>query len=146
MDEPTPVLTGNEILELQQLVRKVPVTDHVIKYTLALVRQTRISEPGVPKLVKELAGVGGRAAGRAEPHHRGQDAGVAVWGDAAFGCEDMKALAKPVMRHRILANFTAASEGITTDKVIQRLLDETPDHVGDVDKSPAFKKILTQNS
>src|ERR671936_1223805 len=49
-----PVLTGDQILELQRLVRKVPVTDHVIKYTLALVRQTRVSEGGAPKFIKEL--------------------------------------------------------------------------------------------
>src|SRR5215218_6107508 len=51
--EVTPVLTGDQIMDLQNLVRKVPVTDHVIRYTLALVRQTRISEPGVPKFCKE---------------------------------------------------------------------------------------------
>ncbi|MCI0379371.1 MAG: AAA family ATPase, partial [Gemmataceae bacterium] len=49
----TPVLSGDRILELQRLVRRVPVTDHVIQYTLALVRQTRVSEPGVPKFVKD---------------------------------------------------------------------------------------------
>src|SRR5262249_57358651 len=47
------VLTGDAILELQKLVRKVPVTDHVIQYALALVRQTRVSEPGVPKFIRD---------------------------------------------------------------------------------------------
>src|SRR5207253_6990298 len=59
----TPVLTGHEILDLQRLVRKVPVTDHVIRYTLALVRQTRLGEPGVPKFIKDWLswGAGPRA-------------------------------------------------------------------------------------
>src|SRR6516162_5505635 len=50
----TPVLSGHQILELQHRVRRVPVTDHVIHYTLALVRQTRVSEPGAPKFIKEF--------------------------------------------------------------------------------------------
>ena len=63
MDEPTAVLSGEQIMELQTLVRKVPVTDHVIKYTLALVRQTRISQPGAPKFIKDWVswGAGPRA-------------------------------------------------------------------------------------
>ena len=60
-DEVTPVLTGEQILELQKLVRQVPVTDHVIQYTLALVRQTRIGEPGVPKFIQRLAVAGAPA-------------------------------------------------------------------------------------
>src|SRR5262245_26242579 len=52
-DATTSVLTGEQILELQRLVRKVPVTDHVIEYTLALVRQTRVGEPGIPKFIRE---------------------------------------------------------------------------------------------
>src|ERR1044072_8107361 len=62
-EEITPVLSGNQIIELQKLVRRVPVTDHVLRYTLALVRQTRLSEPGAPKFIKEwLAwGAGPRA-------------------------------------------------------------------------------------
>src|SRR5437016_3370534 len=62
-DEIKPVLTGDQIIEIQQLVRKVPVTDHVIHYCLALVRQTRVGEPGVPKFVKQWLswGAGPRA-------------------------------------------------------------------------------------
>src|SRR5579885_2781992 len=62
-DEITAVLGGQEILELQNLVRKVPVSDHVIRYTLALVRQTRVGEPGVPKFIREWLswGAGPRA-------------------------------------------------------------------------------------
>src|SRR5205823_10260001 len=61
--EISPVLSGAQILELQKLVRRVPVTDHVLHYTLALVRQTRISEPGAPKFIREWLswGAGPRA-------------------------------------------------------------------------------------
>jgi len=63
MDEPKTVLSGEQILELQTLVRKVPVTDHIIKYTLALVRQTRVSMPGAPKYIRDWLswGAGPRA-------------------------------------------------------------------------------------
>src|SRR5438093_8645602 len=57
-DEATPVLSGDQILELQRLVRRVPVTDHVIQYTLALVRQTRIGETGVPDFINDQIGWG----------------------------------------------------------------------------------------
>src|SRR5438105_14899949 len=62
-EEINPVLSGDQILELQRLVRRVPVTDHVIQYTLALVRQTRIGEPGVPKFIRDWLswGAGPRA-------------------------------------------------------------------------------------
>src|SRR5438128_2536590 len=63
MEEVTPVLSGDQILELQNLVRKVPVSDHIIRYTLALVRQTRVGEPGVPRFIRDWLswGAGPRA-------------------------------------------------------------------------------------
>ena len=72
MDEVRPVLSGDQILDLQILVRKVPVTDHVIQFTLALVRQTRIGEVGVPKFVARLAFLGRGPACRPVLDHRRQ--------------------------------------------------------------------------
>ena len=120
------MLTGEQILELQTLVRKVPVTDHVIQYTLALVRQTRVGEPGVPKFVKDWLswGAGPRAV---QNLILGGKARALLYGRAHVTTEDIKALAYPVLRHRILTNFTAASEGITTDTVVKKLLEETPE-------------------
>ena len=142
MEEPSPVLSGEQIMELQTLVRKVPVADEVIKYTLALVRQTRISEPGVPKFIKEwLAwGAGPRAV---QNLILGAKARALLYGRENVSHEDVQALALPVMRHRILANFTAASEGVTTDTIIKKLLDETPTRVGDLERDERFKKIFT---
>src|SRR5204863_7583444 len=119
------VLSGDAILELQKLVRKVPVTDHVIQYALALVRQTRVSEPGVPKFIRDwLAwGAGPRAV---QNLILGGKARALLHGRAHVQTEDIQALAYPVLRHRILTNFTAASEGVTSDTVIKKMLAETP--------------------
>ena len=141
-DEITPVLTGAQIMEIQTLVRKVPVTDHVIHFCLALVRQTRVGEPGVPKFVKEWLswGAGPRAV---QNLILGGKARALLYGRAHVTTEDIKALAFPVLRHRILTNFTAASEGVTTDVVVKKLLEETPDKEGDLTKDERFKKMFT---
>jgi MoxR-like ATPase len=140
-DELNAVLSGDQILELQKLVRKVPVTDHVINYTLALVRQTRVGEPGTPKFVKDWLswGAGPRAV---QYLILGGKARALLYGRAHVQCEDIQALAYPVLRHRILTNFTAASEGVTTDVVVRKLLDETPSRDGELTKDERFKKIF----
>src|SRR3954468_7984965 len=128
-----PVLSGEQILELQQLVRRVPVTDHVIQYTLALVRQTRIGEAGAPKFIRDWLswGAGPRAV---QNLILGAKARALLYGRAHVQTEDIKKLAHPVLRHRLLTNFTAASEGITTDIVVKRMIDETPEKEGDLEK------------
>ena len=140
-DEITHVLTGEQILEIQTLVRKVPVTDHVIHYCLALVRQTRVGEPGVPKFVRDWLswGAGPRAV---QNLILGGKARALLYGRSHVTTEDIKALAFPVLRHRILTNFTAASEGVTTDVVVKRIVEETPDKDGDLTKDERFKKIF----
>jgi MoxR-like ATPase len=140
-EEIQPVLSGARILELQRLVRKVPVTDHVIRYTLALVRQTRVGEPGVPRFVRDWLswGAGPRAV---QYLILGGKARALLHGRAHVQCEDIQALAYPVLRHRILTNFTAASEGITTDYVIDRMLKETPSKEGELTRDERFKKIF----
>ena len=70
-----PVLTAREILDLQRMVREVPVSDHVIRYALALVRQTRVREAGVPDFVGDQVSLGRRAAGGAIPDPRRQGPG-----------------------------------------------------------------------
>jgi MoxR-like ATPase len=140
-DEPQEVLSGTEILSLQQVVRRVPVTDHVIHYTLALVRQTRIGEPGTPKFVQDWLswGAGPRAV---QYLILGAKARALLHGRTHVQCEDIQALALPVLRHRILTNFTAASEGVTTDVVVERLLKETPSREGELTTDDRFKKIF----
>src|SRR5439155_25390126 len=135
------VLSGEQILELQHVVRRVPVSDDVLRCTLALVRQTRISEPGVPKFIKDWLswGAGPRAV---QYLILGGKARALLYGRAHVQTEDIQALAYPVLRHRILTNFTAASEGITTDTVVERILKETPSREGELTKDERFKKIF----
>ena len=140
-EELQPVLTGDQILDLQQLVRRVPVTDHVIQYTLALVRQTRIGEPGIPKFIRDWLswGAGPRAV---QYLILGGKARALLYGRTHVQCEDIQALAYPVLRHRILTNFTAASEGITADTVIEKLLKETPSREGELARDERFRRIF----
>jgi MoxR-like ATPase len=140
-DEIMSVLTGEDILRLQRLVRRVPVTDHVIQYTLALVRQTRVSEPGVPKFIKDWLswGAGPRAV---QNLILGGKARALLYGRTHVQTDDIQALAYPVLRHRILANFTAASEGISTDVVIERMIKETPSKEGELTRDERFKRIF----
>src|SRR6202790_4859320 len=140
-EEILPVLSGDQILELQRLVRKVPVTDHVIRYTLALVRQTRIGEPGVPKFIRDWLswGAGPRAV---QNLIIGGKARALLFGRVHVQTEDIQALAYPVLRHRILTNFTAASEGVSTDVVVEKLLRETPSKEGELTRDERFKHMF----
>lgn len=137
-----PVLSGEEILELQQLVREVPITDHLVDYALALVRQTRIGQEGVPDFVNEWLswGAGPRAV---QYLILGAKARALLKGRTYVSTEDLQAVAAPVLRHRIVTNFSAESEGITTDTVIQRLLETTPSREGELTSDPRMKAIFS---
>ena len=103
----------------------VPISDHLIRYTLALVRQTRVREPGAPEFVREqLAwGAGPRAV---QFLILGAKARALLQGRAHVAAEDIQALAKPVLRHRLVVNFAAESEGVTTDDLIDQLARPAP--------------------
>jgi MoxR-like ATPase len=135
------VLSGDQILEMQRVVRRVPVTDHVIQYTQALVRQTRVSEPGAPKFIRDWLswGAGPRAV---QYLILGGKARALLHGRGHVQTEDIQSLAYPVLRHRILTNFTAASEGVTTDQVVEKLIKETPSREGELTRDERFRKIF----
>ena len=137
----TPVLTGEQIIELQRVVRRVPVTDHVIQYTLALVRQTRVSERNCPRFIKDWLswGAGPRAV---QNLIIGAKARALLYGRSHVQTDDIQALALPVLRHRILTNFTAASEGVTTDVVVEKLLRETPSKEGELTRDERFRHMF----
>ncbi len=140
-DEVDRVLTADEIIALQRIVKQVPVTDHVIEYTLALVRQTRVREEVAPDFVKQWLGWG--AGPRAVQNLiLGGKARALLNGRTHVSTDDISALAKPVLRHRIVTNFTAESEGVTTDDVIERLLEVTPAKEGELTSDPRLKKIF----
>jgi MoxR-like ATPase len=140
-DHIVPVLTGAEIEALQNVVREVPVTDHVIRYTLSLVRQTRVGEAGVPDFVgDQLAwGAGPRAV---QYLIIGGKARALLHGRSHVSTEDIQALAKPVLRHRIVVNFAAESEGVSQDDVIDELVKVTPTKEDELTHDARFQKIF----
>ncbi len=117
-----PLLTGEEITKLQEIVRKVPISEHVTRYAMRLTRATRIRTPEAPDFVKEwLAwGAGPRAC---QYLILGGKARALLHGRHHVAVEDIAGVAHPVLRHRLITNFNAEAEGITTDKIIDRLLE-----------------------
>ncbi len=141
VDSVAPVLAAEEILELQRLVRDVPITDHLVRYTLSLVRQTRIGEPGIPDFVQEQVswGAGPRAV---QFLILGAKARALLHGRTHVAVEDIQALAKPVLRHRLVMNFAAESEGVTQDQIVDRLLATTPAKEDELTRDARFQKIF----
>ncbi|MBK95108.1 MAG: AAA family ATPase [Planctomycetaceae bacterium] len=135
------VLTAEEIVALQQVVREVPVSDHVIRYALSLVRQTRIGHPGIPEFVSDSIawGAGPRAV---QFLILGGKARALLHGRTHVSTEDIQALAKPVLRHRIVVNFAAESDGVTSDDVIQQLVEVTPSKEDELTNDARFQKIF----
>jgi hypothetical protein len=116
---------GAEILEYQQLVRQVIVADHVFQYAADLVRATRPKDKGVPKFVPELIAWG--AGPRASQYLiLGGKARAILKGRLHVTTDDIREIAHPVLRHRLVTTFNADAEGVTTDQVISRLLDAVP--------------------
>jgi MoxR-like ATPase len=119
------VVDGPTILEFQHLVRRIPVAVHVFKYALELVRATRPDEPDAPEFVRKLIswGAGPRAslnlilAGKAR---------AALRGRCHVSTDDVQAVCLPILRHRIIPSFAARSEGMTSDSLIEKLLEEIP--------------------
>jgi MoxR-like ATPase len=135
------VLTAAEIVDLQRMVREVPVSDHVIRYALSLVRQTRVGEPGVPDFVAEHLrwGAGPRAV---QFLILGAKSRALLRGRTHVTAEDVQALAKPVLRHRLVLSFTAESEGLLVDDLVDRLLAVTPTQEDELTRDPRFQKIF----
>jgi MoxR-like ATPase len=140
-EQPGPVLSAADILALQQSVRQVPVSDHLVRYALSLVRQTRAGEPGVPDYVTDqLAwGAGPRAV---QFLIVGAKARALLQGRSHVSAEDIKALAPPVLRHRIVVGFVAESEGVTPDAIIDRILASTPSGEDELARDPRFQTIF----
>lgn len=125
---PQKVVSQQELLQLQRVVRKIPVSDHVIKYAIRLVRATRPSDEKVPDFIKKYVqnGAGPRAG---QFLILAAKARAVLEGRVHVSCADVAKAALPVLRHRILANFAADSEGISTSDIVERLLKtiEQPD-------------------
>ena len=119
------ILSGEEILQLQETVRSVPVADHIIRYALQLTRLTRREHGNCPKFIEDYVswGAGPRAsqflvlAGKARALLKGRH---------HVSIEDIQAVAMPVLRHRIVTNFNAEAEGVKSDTIVRRLLEHVP--------------------
>jgi MoxR-like ATPase len=119
------VVDAKTIINFQRLVRRIPVADHVFEYAAALVRATRPDEPDAPDFVKKLMswGAGPRAslnlilAGKAR---------AALRGRCHVSTDDVKEVCLPILRHRVIPSFTARSEGMNSDSLIEKLLEEIP--------------------
>jgi MoxR-like ATPase len=122
----TPTLDGPQILALQKIIRRVPVADHVVRYALQLTRRTRPGRGDTPAFVRDYVqwGAGPRAS---QYLVLGAKAHAVLHDRFYAGCEDVRAVAFPVLRHRIITNFNAEAEGIKTDDVIRRLIESATD-------------------
>lgn len=123
-DEPKTVrkiLTGEEISQYQHLVRRVPVADNVVEYAVSLVNKTRPGIQGASSVAQEYLewGAGPRAS---QYLVLGAKCNALLNGKYSPDIEDIQAVAKPVLRHRIVRNFKAEAEGISVDNVIDKLL------------------------
>lgn len=120
-----PALTGAQILALQEVVRKVPVAEHVYVYARDLVRATRPHEEDVPAFVKKYLswGAGPRAG---QYLILGAKARAILEGRFHVTTDDVKSVARPVLRHRILTTFQADSEGLSPDHIVEKLIAHVP--------------------
>ncbi len=118
-----PVLNAKEILEIQKLVRAMPVSDEVIRYAVRLVSRTRPEDPTAPSYVKEYIRWG--ASPRASQYLiLGAKARAAVTGKLCADYDGVKSVARQVLRHRVLTNFNARAQKITINDIIEKLLAE----------------------
>ncbi|SVD14083.1 uncharacterized protein METZ01_LOCUS366937, partial [marine metagenome] len=124
-DKPNAVLNAQQIIDLQGIVRKMPVSDHVFEYARQLVRVTRVTtDEALPLCKKWLSWGAGPRAGL--NMIMAAKAYAMIQGRVHVGTEDVAAMAAPVLRHRIITNFSATSEGLTTDDIIDRILEQVP--------------------
>jgi MoxR-like ATPase len=118
-------VSGAELVAFQKLVRRVPVAEPVMRYALRLVRTSRPKATDAPELVKKYVAFG--ASVRAAQYLiLGAKAKALTEGRYHVSFDDIKALAHPVLRHRVLTNFRAESEGVTSDALIDELLKTVP--------------------
>ncbi len=117
-----PLFTGEDVLRFHRIVRKVPIAEEVVRYAVRLAGASRPHQPGAPDFINEWASWGaGTRAGQFLV--LGAKARALLKGRAHVTVEDVRTLALPSLRHRILLNYRAEAEGLTADKVIEKLLE-----------------------
>ena len=122
---PARVMSGADILQFQQLARQVVIAEEVARYTVRLVDASRPGRPAAPDFVEKWVkwGAGLRAS---QALVRGAKARALMHGRYHVSVKDIQALAKPILRHRIMTNFYAESERVNSDTVVERLLESVP--------------------
>ena len=116
------IMSGDDIIRLQEIVRKVPAAEHVVKYAVELVRSTRPNDGSCPEAIKDWISWG--AGPRASQYLvLGAKARAVMHGRYHISCEDIRAVAKPVLRHRVLTSFNAEADGIDSLQIIDKLLE-----------------------
>jgi MoxR-like ATPase len=136
----TKVLSGADILTLQELVRKVPIADHVARYAVRLSRNTR-RHKDVPEFVRDYVSWG--AGPRASQYLvLAAKARAVLYGRYHVSSEDIRSVAGPVLRHRIITNFNAEAEGLKPDDIITRLIESVPVDEHEAEQSGKLPKLF----
>jgi MoxR-like ATPase len=137
----TKILAGTDILELQEIVRKVPVADHVARYAVRLVRATRRGQDEGPEFIRDYVSWG--AGPRASQYLvLAAKARSVLYGRYYVSTEDIRAVAGPVLRHRIVTNFNAEAEGLKPDDIVARLIKHVPVDEREAEQSGKLPKIF----
>ncbi len=135
------VLSGADILELQEIVRKVPVAEHVMRYAVRLTRMTRRDQQDVPDFIRDYVSWG--AGPRASQYLvLAAKARAVLYGRYYVSTDDIRAVAGPVLRHRIITNFNAEAEGLRPDDIVKRLVKATPTDEHEAEQSGKLPKIF----
>jgi len=129
-DQPDAVTNAAELLQFHELVRMVPIADSVARYAVELIRATRPSDPSAPELIKKYVNFGASVRA-AQFIVLAAKARALMKRRYHVTYEDVRALATPVLRHRILLNFHAESDRLTQDDILRRLLEWKPAPRGD---------------
>src|SRR5690606_6562317 len=120
-----PIFSGTDVLKFHEIVRGVPIAEEVVRYAVRLASASRPHQPGTPDFVNDWVswGAGLRAA---QYLVLGAKARALLTGRAYAGSQDVRALALPTLRHRVLTNYRAEAQGISVDDIIHRLLETVP--------------------
>lgn len=122
---PEPLFTGEDVLRFHDLVRQMPIAEELVRYAVRLAAASRPKQPGSPGFVNDYVSWGaGTRAGQSLV--LGAKARALVQGRSHVSAEDIRVLAAPVLRHRVLVNYRAEAEGVNVETLIRRLLEEKP--------------------
>ena len=141
--DPEQVLSGEDVLALQMLCRRIPCNDLLIDYVMEIVRQTRPGD-GPDWIGRWISWGAGPRGGQSVI--RAAKARAALAGRPEVEVDDIQAVARPVLRHRMMLTYTAEAEGQTADTIIGRLIEQTPVHSSDATRSPSLSDAVKTDS